>query len=69
MSAPGKIFLHTRTKPLEITWSEVPERNCINEEYVRKDTVLELIKHSYDRAITPRVRMVLANVISKIKSL
>lgn len=48
MEAPDKIYIHTRTEPYcSITWSEVKEKNCTNEEYIRKDALLEWAKEHY----------------------
>lgn len=42
---PDKIYVHVRTEPRpSITFSEVPEKNSTNEEYIRKDTLMEWAK-------------------------
>ena len=47
MKARDKIYIHTRTKPyLSLTWSEMKEKNATNEEYIRKSTVLDIIKNA-----------------------
>lgn len=37
---PNKIYIHRKEKPLEITWSEVEEKNATNIEYIRKKFIL-----------------------------
>ena len=50
MEAPDKIYIHVRTEPRpSITFSEVPEKNSTNEEYIRKDALLELVKLTYGK--------------------
>jgi phage head maturation protease len=45
MKAPNKIYIQTRTEPYcSITWSEVKEKNATNEEYIRKDALIEWLK-------------------------
>ncbi len=45
MKTPDKIYVHVRTEPRpSITFSEAVEKNSTNEEYIRKDTLLELLK-------------------------
>lgn len=51
MEAPDKIYIHTKTNPPEITWSEVEEKNATNEEYIRKDALLEWAKEELSHAI------------------
>ena len=41
MKAPDKIYIHRKDNPLEITWSEIKEKNATNVEYIRKDAMLE----------------------------
>jgi len=42
---PDKIYVHVRTEPKpSITFSEVIEKNSTNEEYIRKDALLEWIE-------------------------
>ena len=39
---PDKIYVHVRTEPRpSITFSEALEKNSTNEEYIRKDALLE----------------------------
>ena len=49
MKAPDKIYVHVRTEPKpSITFSETPENNSTNEEYIRKNTLLEWVKERID---------------------
>ena len=42
MKAPDKIYVHVRTEPRpSITFSEVKEKGATNEEYIRKEALLE----------------------------
>lgn len=37
MKAPNEIYIHLKGNPLEITFSEVEEKDCINTKYIRAD--------------------------------
>lgn len=41
---PDKIYIHKKDNPIEITWSEIEEKDCQNVEYIRKDALLEWIQ-------------------------
>lgn len=39
--APDKIYIHQKNEHFEITWSEVEEKNCTNDVYIRKELLME----------------------------
>ena len=41
MKAPDKIYIHTKDNPLEITFSEVEEKDTTNIAYIRKEALLK----------------------------
>ena len=71
MKKPDKIYIHTRTEPYcSITWSEVPEKNCTNEEYIRKDALMELLLSLEARySVFYLQGKIIRDVIDKINSL
>jgi hypothetical protein len=79
MKAPNKIYVHVRTEPRpSITFSEVLEKNSTNEEYIRKDVLLEWAQehkraietHGDERNAYDRGEYSVLNfLIDKIKSL
>ena len=74
MKAPDKIYIHTRTEPYcSITWSEVKEKNCTNEEYIRKDALLVWAKEKfleYNKfAMDWKERKAFQQMIDKLNSL
>jgi hypothetical protein len=45
MTPPDKIYVHTKTEPyFSITFSMVKEKNATNDEYIRKDELIEWAK-------------------------
>ena len=71
MKAPDKIYVHVRTEPRpSITFSEAVEKNSTNEEYIRKDTLLEWAKEkAEDYKGTANIRRSFEMMIRKIESL
>lgn len=74
MKEPDKIYIHTRTEPYcSITWSEVKEKNCTNEEYIRKEALIEWLEskvyeHNEDR-FDDGFNAALGQVIDKLNSM
>lgn len=54
MKAPNKIYVHVRTEPRpSITFSEAVEKNSTNEEYIRKDALLDYFHQRIEELNSP----------------
>ena len=74
MKAPDKIYIHLKSNPPEITFSEMKEKDCINTEYIRKETLLGWAKTKLshiqeDFDVYTGQRLILRELIEKIESL
>ena len=68
METPDKIYIHKKDNPIEITWSEIEEKDCQNVEYIRKDALLEWLENKVSLSYGVATDA-LVEVIDKLNSL